>query len=179
MSDSKQASSNDSSAELKKITEKNNFKSKLFGVIDHINNVNACAEKLAERIIDSAENDEDLDFARQLIQRTRSHDLSKFSGIEWDHLHDKNDPYFGEALKQHHATNQHHPEHYPNKIQGMSDLDLAEMVCDWASRSSEMGTDLRQFVKEVATKKYNFSLKSKVYKKIKYYLDLLLVPKFN
>ena len=35
------------------------------------------------------------------------------------------------ALDHHYANNSHHPEHYPNGIDGMSLLDLLEMLCDW------------------------------------------------
>ena len=36
-----------------------------------------------------------------------------------------------EALDHHYANNSHHPEHYSNGIDGMSLLDLIEMLCDW------------------------------------------------
>lgn len=35
------------------------------------------------------------------------------------------------ALEHHYAHNSHHPEHYQNGIDGMSALDLIEMLCDW------------------------------------------------
>ena len=35
------------------------------------------------------------------------------------------------ALDHHYANNPHHPEHYANGIDGMSLLDLLEMLCDW------------------------------------------------
>lgn len=35
------------------------------------------------------------------------------------------------ALDHHYAHNSHHPEHFPNGIDGMSLLDLIEMLCDW------------------------------------------------
>lgn len=35
------------------------------------------------------------------------------------------------ALDHHYAHNSHHPEHYPNGIDGMTLLDLLEMLCDW------------------------------------------------
>lgn len=37
----------------------------------------------------------------------------------------------GPALEHHYANNAHHPEHYKNGIDGMSLLDLVEMLCDW------------------------------------------------
>ncbi len=35
------------------------------------------------------------------------------------------------ALKNHYKENRHHPEHFPNGIDGMDLLDLVEMMCDW------------------------------------------------
>jgi len=37
----------------------------------------------------------------------------------------------GLALAHHYKNNSHHPEHYPNGINGMSLFDLVEMLCDW------------------------------------------------
>jgi hypothetical protein len=37
----------------------------------------------------------------------------------------------GVALKHHYENNSHHPEHYPNGINGMSLLDVIEMLADW------------------------------------------------
>lgn len=41
----------------------------------------------------------------------------------------------GPALAHHYANNSHHPEHYPNGIDGMNILDLIEMLCDWSASS--------------------------------------------
>jgi Family of unknown function (DUF5662) len=35
------------------------------------------------------------------------------------------------ALDHHYAHNAHHPEHYPNGVDGMSLFDLVEMLMDW------------------------------------------------
>jgi len=35
------------------------------------------------------------------------------------------------ALAHHYEHNSHHPEHYPNGFDGMSLLDVLEMLCDW------------------------------------------------
>lgn len=35
------------------------------------------------------------------------------------------------ALDHHYAANSHHPEHYANGVDGMSLLDVLEMLCDW------------------------------------------------
>ena len=35
------------------------------------------------------------------------------------------------AIVHHYAANSHHPEHHENGIDGMSLMDLVEMLCDW------------------------------------------------
>lgn len=35
------------------------------------------------------------------------------------------------TISHHYAANDHHPEHYPNGIKGMSLLSLLEMLADW------------------------------------------------
>lgn len=42
----------------------------------------------------------------------------------------------GPALQHHYAANSHHPEHYPNGINGMSLLDLIEMLADWKAATA-------------------------------------------
>jgi hypothetical protein len=37
----------------------------------------------------------------------------------------------GTALKHHYENNSHHPEHYQNGVNGMSLLDVIEMLADW------------------------------------------------
>ena len=44
----------------------------------------------------------------------------------------------GPALKHHYEHNSHHPEHYPNGIEGMSLFDLLEMLMDWKAASERM-----------------------------------------
>lgn len=161
------------------LEEKDAYRKKLFSILDHINNVSDTAEKMAQRIIERAESKEDLDFARRLIQRVRRHDLSKFEGIEWESLHrTSDDPLLKTAIHQHQQTNDHHPQYFIGGIFQMSDLQLAELVCDLKSRSMEMGTDLRTYIKDVATQRFGFTVKSKVYQKIKKYVDLILDEKF-
>lgn len=41
----------------------------------------------------------------------------------------------GAALDHHYRVNSHHPEHYPNGINGMSLIDLIEMLADWKAAS--------------------------------------------
>ncbi len=166
--------------QLLSLEDRDNYRKRLFGIIKHINNVNDTAQLLAERIIETAKSPQDLDFARRLVQRVRSHDLSKFEGIEWEALHrESGDDLLKIAIHQHQQTNNHHPEYFVGGITQMNDLQLAELVCDWKSRSTEMGTDLRTYIKDQATVRFNFSVKSAVYKKLKRFVDLLLDEQFK
>jgi len=53
------------------------------------------------------------------------------------------------------------------------------MVCDVKSRSEEFGTDLRNWIDEVATKKYNFTKEDDVYKEIIKYVNLVCQNPFE
>jgi hypothetical protein len=35
------------------------------------------------------------------------------------------------AVDHHYANNRHHPEHFPNGVDGMTLVDVVEMICDW------------------------------------------------
>ena len=61
----------------------------------------------------------------------------------------------------------------------MNDAQIAEMVCDWYARQSEMGTDFRSFIRIDAPKRWGFSIRSKTYRTIKKFVDLLLDPVFK
>lgn len=52
------------------------------------------------------------------------------------------------GVKHHWTTNSHHPEFYPNGIDGMNLLDLLEMFCDWKAASERHATgDLRKSIR--------------------------------
>ena len=87
------------------------------------------------------------DFRDELDRRAAVHDASKLQSPEkeaFDEVTPKlrgltygSDEYkantakLGEALRHHYEHNSHHPEHYPNGIDGMTLCDLVEMFCDW------------------------------------------------
>lgn len=133
---------------------------------------------LGQRLIKEGE----VPFGLELIANGNIHDNSKFHGIEWLYMHDdvlKDDPTkFKMALQQHITTNKHHPECWAGGIDGMPRIYIAEMVCDWHARSSEFGTDLREWIKDKACKKFSMSCSGKIYKQIKDFLDLLLDRSF-
>ena len=58
----------------------------------------------------------------------------------------------GPALEHHYENNDHHPQYFPNGVQGMSLMALIEMLCDWraASERSKQRTDDPEKVKTFA-----------------------------
>jgi len=87
--------------------------------------------------------------AKQLKQRGKQHDKSKLYPPEKEILdqHSAKKGIFGSneykqglvrmeiALGHHYVHNSHHPECHPNSIDGMSLIDLTEMLCDWVAAS--------------------------------------------
>lgn len=143
---------------------------KLTRLIKHIDHVRENTRNLGFKLIELGE----VDFGIKLIAEGEHHDYSKFKGMEWDGLDQKDD---GELLKisvkQHNRSNMHHPEYWMG-IKNMPDLFIAEMVCDWKARSSEIGTDFKLWVNEEALKRFDYSNTDEVYKKIQRYTNLLL-----
>lgn len=128
----------------------------LEALLRHVNNVERNCEILGKRIIESG----DFGFGLKLIANGHIHDHSKFRGVEWLYLREGIEGELKQAaIKQHTLTNPHHPEYWGN-IKDMPKLYVAEMVCDWAARSSEFGNDLREWIKNKATIKFGFETDS-------------------
>ncbi len=144
----------------------------------HINNVRVNTVLIGNKLIEKKEEE----LGVQLIANGEIHDNSKFYGIEWAYLHvdikENNLEKFLLAAEQHVQVNPHHPEYW-HGIDQMPRVYVAEMVTDWASRSSEFGNDLRDWIKTVAVKRFKFTVQGKVYKEIKEFVDLLLEPPFK
>jgi Family of unknown function (DUF5662) len=60
------------------------------------------------------------------------------------------------ALDHHYLQNTHHPEHYQNGIDGMSLLDLVEMLIDWkaASERHPEGMNIARSI-EVSSRRFS------------------------
>lgn len=148
-------------------------------VQEHISNVRRNCTKLAENLLKDGHSQLYL----ELISAAQIHDNSKLKGIEFTCLRPKvkedKPELFLAALRTHWAYNSHHPEHHINGVSDMSESELAEMVCDWKSRSDEMGTSFLEWVKKDACDKYKISKKGRVWPKIKKYADFLLEEKFK
>lgn len=150
---------------------------RLKNLMRHINHVQQSCFLLGERLALHGEEE----IGHKLIANGFIHDNSKFHGIEWMYLHEDvketDGAMFQAALLQHIKNNPHHPEYWDN-ISNMPRVYIAEMICDWHARSHEFGTDLRSFIKDTASKKFDFPLQGRVYKDIKYFVDILLDNSF-
>lgn len=145
---------------------------KIEKVLDHIQNVQRNCYKLGLKLIKMGE----LETGRILIANGQIHDNSKFKGIEFEELFDGSS-ILRDVVKHHATTNPHHPEYWGG-IANMPPVYIAEMVCDCTARSSEFGTDVREWFKDFATKKYGFEMDDEVGKRISYFLDILLEKPF-
>lgn len=62
----------------------------------------------------------------------------------------------GVALKHHYEHNSHHPEHFENGVDGMTLIDLVEMVCDW--KASTLRVKDGDFLGSLETNRKRFNL---------------------
>lgn len=61
------------------------------------------------------------------------------------------------AIDHHHSVNSHHPEHFSNGIQGMTLIDLLELICDWrAACMRHADGDIMKSL-EINKKRFNMS----------------------
>jgi hypothetical protein len=84
---------------------------------------------------------------KELLDRAHGHDASKLVDPELETFNEYtpklkhstfgSDEYkgflkgMGAGLQHHYAENRHHPEHHLDGIDGMTLIDLVEMICDW------------------------------------------------
>ena len=140
----------------------------------HISHVKDSCYLLGKKFIEKGE----IEFGVKLIALGQIHDFSKWSGIEWDYLVVGEFNEEARLAAQHHSrTNKHHPEYW-GTIDLMPKIYVAEMCCDWLARANEFGTDVWEYVKEKAIKRYNISPQGKIYKWIKEFFDMLLEKPF-
>ncbi len=148
----------------------------LDNLVRHIDLVRGACLLLGKRLMAQGRQE----VGRILIARGFEHDVSKFSGIEWDYLHAGRDvpkEQLELAVRQHVRTNSHHPEFWGG-IENMPEIAVAEMVCDWYARSQEFGTALRDWISTQAIDRFQIDLKGEQYQWIQNFLDLLLEDHF-
>jgi len=110
---------------------------------------------------------------QELIKRAESHDNSKFSEDEFSSLvqgseeirkHPYGSPEYEEMRKKwsklfeiHYKKNPHHPENHEDGIDGMTLVDLIEMLVDWKAASLRSGhKDITTSIK-IGTEKFNIN----------------------
>lgn len=155
---------------------------KIRSITRHIRNVEDNCLLMGEKLIGMGE----VDLGKQLIANGFVHDASKFTGIEFEFMapggssEEENAKLkLKMAVHQHNSTNKHHPEAWSGGIKDMPDVFLAEMACDIKARSEEFGTNLREWINDAATKKWNFNSEDKVYKDLMRYVDLICEKPFE
>lgn len=124
------------------------------------------------------------DMALEIVKRAFIHDFSKLSENEFSSfmvfknynssLKNADVSYCEEEkvfLTEHWKHNRHHPEYWSD-INDMSEIDIAEMVCDWHARSTEFNTDLREFIAVRQENRFQFS--EEILKKVTKYVEILL-----
>ena len=149
---------------------------KIDKIVEHKQGIITATSKLGHALIKAGE----VRLGRELIANGYIHDDSKFHGIEFLHLYNgnPNKDAFMLAMIQHQSVNMHHPEYW-GAIQEMHRLYVAEMVCDWKTRSSEFATDLQGYITNVAMDRFKFTARDKVHEEIAYFKSLLCDTPFT
>jgi len=148
----------------------------LDNLVRHIELVREAGLLLGKRLMAQGRKD----FGRILIGKCFEHDVSKFYGIEWKYLHAGKDiakEKLAEAVEQHTLTNDHHPE-FHGGFDNMPEMAIAEMSCDLYARAQEFGTNLRDWIRDVAVDKYKIDIEGDPYKMLMKFVDLLLEDHF-
>lgn len=112
-------------------------------------------------------------FVKELIGRAETHDDSKFDEPELS-IFAEHQPKLAEteygskeykellkqvepAIEHHYAKNRHHSEHFPDGIEGMTLVDLLEMVADWkAATERNKNGNIRKSI-EVNAERYKIN----------------------
>lgn len=160
-------------------TPLNEIKEKVQKALRHIRNVQDGIETIALKLIDNGY----VEQAREILAQGLAHDRSKFSvNSFFKHLVlcEGTPEKIKGSVYEHSRQETHHPECFVwDHISEMDTPSLIEMVCDWKARSQGFGTDLRKWIDEEATVKFEFKKDDEVYKRIMYYVDMLLEKPFK
>jgi len=110
-------------------------------------------------------------FTDKLTSRGENHDASKMETPEVElfaeHTERLSEIEYGSeeykkeldalkpALEHHYAVNRHHPEHFPNGINGMNLVDLVELIADWKASSERHNNGNLLKSIEINAKRFN------------------------
>ena len=126
--------------------------------IEHINKVHYLVRDLTDKAnLQSNQHDQSKlePFEKEIFDK-HTPELSKltYGSKEYRDMLDKIKP----ALDHHYANNRHHPEYHKEKgIEGMTLMDIIEMICDWkAATERHDDGDIRKSL-TINTKRFNIS----------------------
>jgi hypothetical protein len=74
-------------------------------------------------------------------------------------------------IELHWKRNRHHPEFFSD-LSKMSEIDIMEMVCDWAARSAQYQNSLLEFVHRMQNERFHFD--DKMFEKVIAYCNVLI-----
>jgi len=169
---------------MKKSTQKQitNVLNKINHLTRHIRNVEDNCILLGTKLIEGGE----IELGKQLIANGFVHDVSKFSGIEFEFLttgvpnQEENAKLkLKLAIHHHQSTQPHHVQYWINGIINMPDVYLAELVCDLKSRSEEFGTNIRDYIDTEGIELWKITKDDVVYKKIMRFVNLICNKPFE
>lgn len=148
-------------------------------LIEHKKLILDCCQTMSKYLYKNGQHE----LSKEILRRAVVHDNSKLDEDEMEkflELRIKDKPFKNansmlsdfekERIKIHWSKNRHHPEYFED-ISQMEEIDIIEMVCDWAARSRQYGTDLIDFVKTRQKNRFNFP--KEIYDKILFYCELL------
>jgi hypothetical protein len=113
--------------------------------------------------------------SQEVIKRGYDHDLTKLEPEELPHYvatidefdkhpfgtegYKKAKESLGPSVQHHYKHNRHHPEHFPDGVDGMNLIDLLEMVCDWKAATQNHPENVGDMQKSIqwAEEKYKIS----------------------
>lgn len=110
-------------------------------------------------------------FTDKLTSRGENHDASKMESPEVELFAEHterlaeidygSDEYKKEleelqpALEHHYAVNRHHPQHFPDGINGMNIIDIVELIADWKASSERYNNGNLLKSIEINAKRFN------------------------
>lgn len=131
-------------------------------IIAHISTVQASMERIIQRLRYRAEYHDasklkEPEYSVFKLFSARLKDTKFGTQKYYDTL---NEPEFQEALNHHYKHNSHHPQHNDLGLDGMSLIDITEMLCDWYSASGAQGNSILQSLK---IQKERFGMSDQLY----------------